>query len=66
MRKTIAFNPHWIDKSPAWDIRIFNGNIHRGVTDKDIRKISNRVPMDLVRECDIQDYGNYHLIKERG
>ncbi len=61
MRKTVAFNPHWIDESPCWDIRLFNGDIHRSVTVSDIRKSSTRQYIDVVRECDIQDYGDKHL-----
>ena len=61
MRKTVAFNPHWVDEKPGWDIRLFNGDIHRSVTETDIRKTSSRKHMDIVRECDIQDYGDKHL-----
>jgi len=61
MRKTVAFNPHWVNKKPSWDIRLLNGDIHRSVAESDIRKTSSRQHMDVVRECDIQDYGSSHL-----
>lgn len=61
MRKGVAFNPRWIGNQPAWDVRLLNGDIHRGVTTLDIRKTSKRNYIDVVRECDIQDYAKHHL-----
>jgi len=65
MRKAVSFNPHWVDGKPAWDIRLINGVYHRSVTEDDIRKISTRSYFDIVRACDIQDFGVYHLTKDK-
>ncbi len=64
MRKAVAFNPHWIDKMPAWDIRLLNGDIHRSVTQRDILRVSTRDYPDIVRACDVADYGKFHLAKD--
>jgi len=65
MRKAVSFNPHWIGNDPAWDIRLLNGVFHRSVTESQIRKTSSRQYMDVVRECDIQDFGKHHLAKTK-
>ena len=65
MRKAVSFNPHWIGDEPAWDIRLLNGVFHRSVTVSQIRMTSSRRYMDSVRECDIQDFGRYHLAKSK-
>ena len=61
MRKAVTFNPHWVGNNPAWDIRLLNGHIHRSVIDKDILKVSKRSSPDIVRACDVEDYGRHHL-----
>ena len=61
MRKAVSFNPHWANEKPAWDIRLLNGDIHRGVSESDILKISTRSNPDIVRACDVEDYGKHHL-----
>lgn len=66
MRKAVTFNPHWVGEQPAWDIRLLNGDIHRSVTESDIRKVSSRPYMDVVRACDIADYGKHHLALSTG
>lgn len=61
MKLAVSFNPHWVGNSPAWDIRLLNGDIHRSVTTEQIRQHSSRVGFDCVRECDIQDFGKATL-----
>lgn len=61
MRKAVTFNPHWVGNQPAWDIRLINGDIHRSVKERDILKVSRRSNPDIVRACDVADYGNHHL-----
>ena len=63
MRKAVTFNPHWIGESPACDIRLINGDIHRGVKHSEILKVSTRDYPDIVRACDVADYGSYHLTR---
>jgi hypothetical protein len=64
MRKGVSFNPRWVNNEPAWDIRLINGDIHRGVTESDISRISSR-HVDVVREQDIQDYAKHYLSKRK-
>ena len=61
MRDAVSFNPHWIGKVHTRDIRLINGDIHRDVPDVEILRLSSRRHPDIVRECDIQDYGRHHL-----
>ncbi len=61
MRKAVTFNPHWVGDHPAWDIRLINGDIHRSVTASEVLRLSSRKYPDIVRECDVQDYGKHHL-----
>jgi len=61
MRKAVTFNPHWIDEEPACDVRLLNGDIHRGVKHSEILKVSTRQYKDVVRACDVADYGEHHL-----
>lgn len=61
MRKAVSFNPHWIGDEPAWDIRLLNGGIHRSVKESEVLKVSTRRYPDIVRACDIEDYGKHYL-----
>jgi len=61
MRKAVTFNPHWLDGKPAWDIRLLNGDINRGVREPDILKVSKRRYPDIVRACDVADYEEHYL-----
>ena len=65
MRKAVAFNPHWVGEEPAWDIRLLNGDIHRSVIKSQVLKVSTRSYPDMVRACDIDDYGKHHLALKR-
>lgn len=65
MGKATSFNPHWIDGRPAWDVRLQNGSVHRSVKESEILKLSSRRYPDIVRVCDIQDYGDHHLHLEQ-
>ena len=59
MRKAVSFNPHWVDGDPAWDIALSDQKctILRSVTKTMIRiSISSDCYLDVVRECDIQEY----------
>lgn len=59
-RKSVAFNPHWVGNDPAWDIVLPKGQIHRSVTKTDIKRTFGIGYIDVVREKDIQHYGNFH------
>lgn len=60
MRKAVSFNPHWIGDQPAWDIRLINGDIHRGVTAREVIAVS-RSSNSVVLASDIAAYGKHHL-----
>lgn len=60
MRIGVSFNPHWVNGSPAWDIRLINGDIHRSVTFQSVRKAAAR-HVDCVRQCDIDSYARKAL-----
>lgn len=66
-------NPHWIGDSPAWDITLSNGVVHKDVTHNEIRlalgELYSRGKLhlystyiDVVRQCHIESYNLWHTM----
>ena len=74
MDKPKATNPHWVDGKPAWDVVLSNGELHKGVTERDIGKACRELVnsgvmshytdyIDVVRQNHIEGYSLYHTQK---
>lgn len=71
VNEVIANNPHWVGNLPAWDITLTDGQVHKDVTQVEIRQaireLSNTrsiLPatryIDVVRKVHIDLYNEYH------
>jgi hypothetical protein len=62
-----AFNPDWECEEPCWDIALTGGEIHRRVTESQIRAATYKVLnypsccMDIVRKINVDAYNCLHV-----